>query len=121
MDKAIAMTLPTDPRYQSIARLAIASFASIHNLDVEAIEDLRVCLSEALNMFLESACSVDVYMKFDQDQLKVQVSSDDEEWVNRPGYDMGRMILDSLMDEVSFETNSIVFIKDAGEVHHDRT
>lgn len=120
MDQAIAMTLPNDPRYQSLARLAIASFAAIHNLDVEAIEDLRVCLSEGLNMFLESASSVDVYMQFDQDKLEVQISSDDEEWVKGPGYDMGRMILDSLMDEVCFDTNRIIFIKDAGEVYHDR-
>ena len=46
----ITVTIPSNPLHVSTIRLMIADRFAI-GFDVEAIADLRVCVSEALNFF----------------------------------------------------------------------
>ncbi len=109
----ITVTIPSNPLHVSTIRLMISSIASHIGFDVEAIEDLRVCVSEALNFFLDTHEEVTVFFDMEPDNLTVCVRT--------PGFyndveanqtlQLSRLILDSLMDEVSLDEKGLQFIK----------
>ncbi len=51
----IAMSLPVDVKYISVARLAIAGAAARADLSIEATEDLKIAVSEACTNVIEHA------------------------------------------------------------------
>ena len=52
--KAVALQIPSRPEYVTTLRLVTASIAQKMHFDIEAIDDLRVCVSEAVNYLLPS-------------------------------------------------------------------
>ena len=55
MSEKLVLTVPGIPKYVSTVRLAVSSVASHAGLDIEAIEDIRVAVSEACNNIIEHA------------------------------------------------------------------
>ncbi len=109
MKRNIKLTLPGHPEYQSMVRLTVAAIANTMGFDVETIEDLRVCISEALNFYLGEETHIEYELH--QEELRVFVHGEGEPFEHVTDTAMGKMILESLMDEVKINQEGIRFVK----------
>lgn len=46
-DEPTSITIPAKPEYVSVARLVVAAFADLLDFDGEAVEDIKIAVSEA--------------------------------------------------------------------------
>lgn len=94
----ILVKIPARPEYISIIRLTASSVASSMGFDIEAIEDIRVCISEACNnaMLLADTIEVELFVHEECIEIGVKPFGTPENAVN----EMGILIIRSLMDVV---------------------
>ena len=52
----VELRLPNRPEFVAVARLAVSAVATRMDFDIEAIEDLKVAVGEALNNAIEHGC-----------------------------------------------------------------
>ncbi|MCC7493375.1 MAG: ATP-binding protein [Fimbriimonadaceae bacterium] len=72
----LTLTLPARPEFVSLARLTLAGLAARLDYDVDAVEDIRVAVAEAVGLLLREggADTVVVSAQWSRDQLAVTVS-----------------------------------------------
>ena len=132
----ISLTVPSLPAYVSVVRLAISAMASRCGFDIEAIEDIKVAVAEAVtNAVIHSSKqkseTIKIDSKYDYLKRELRIKIEDQ----GPGFDMkhiktpdisrlesgglGLFIIRSIMDEVKLNTTmgqgtSIVMVKRIG-------
>ena len=112
----IVLSLPLRAEFVSIVRLTGSGIASRAGFDYDAVEDIKVCLSEACNSLLndkkkkgiswETGVVIEFFVSGEKLTIKfaVEDAGDWEPSVETEGEDdYGLMIARALMDE--FETN----------------
>ena len=52
----VELRLPNRPEFVAVARLAVSAVATRMDFDIEAIEDIKVAVGEALNNAIEHGC-----------------------------------------------------------------
>jgi serine/threonine-protein kinase RsbW len=122
----ISLTLPGIPEFVSVARLTLSGIANRMGFDIDAIEDLKVAVSEACTNAMKHGCNIadDSYVVnyiVSGDRLIIDVCDSgrgfDLEVVESPDFDnpkengLGLYIIKTLMDEVevkSLENNGTI-------------
>ena len=61
MDK-IFVKIPSEKKYISTVRLSISSIANTIAMDIECIEDLKVSISEVMNLFVDESSFFEISM-----------------------------------------------------------
>ena len=62
MSETLKLSVPCDARYVSTVRLAVSSVASLAGFDIEAIEDIKIAVSEACtNIILHGGIGENAY------------------------------------------------------------
>jgi len=108
MDK-LALRIPSKPQYISTLRLMTASVANGMNFDIESVEDLRVCVSEAVNYLLPDNDELEVIFGVYENRLEITINA---EWAKADQEnELYRLILETLLDEVNYEEGSIILVK----------
>lgn len=104
----VRVAVPAKEGYISTLRLTTASIAQQQGFDIEAVDDLRVCISEVLNTLLPSYSIFEVTYYVEEAQLRIvmQAPKDRQELG-----DLSLLILDSLMDHVEFGEQELVLVK----------
>ena len=117
----IEVSIPHRAEYVSLIRLTVASIANRMGFDVEAIEDIKVALSEACsNAIMHGGCDTSdnflIQFLLDNARLTISVSDfgkgydakaiplPDIEKLNEGG--LGIFIIRSLMDDVHIDTGN---------------
>ena len=118
MADVMKISVPGKPEYVGTVRMAISCLANNAGFDVEAIEDIKVAVSEACTNAIchgkDKNCSYEVSCELEKDKLIVSVADD------AGGYDpsryrepclavpkeggLGLFIIRALMDEVDIST-----------------
>lgn len=127
MADVIKLNVPGKPEYVAMVRLAVSSVAGNAGFDIEAIEDIKVAVSEACNNVV---CHCNSYYEvsclLNTDKLEIRVKDDgcgyekanykepSKEYPKEGG--LGIFIIRALMDEVDIKTQigtgtSITMIK----------
>ncbi|NLY77135.1 MAG: histidine kinase [Tissierellia bacterium] len=109
------LTIPGKPDYISVARLTSSAIASKIGFSLEEIEDIKVSLSEACVNALKRVDQINIEFLVDDTKFSVLVenvssSCDGNEEVVRE-LEMGILIMESLMDEVNFNSKGVELIK----------
>jgi len=78
MNDVILLTIPAKPEYVLTVRLAVAGIATRAGLDVESIEDLKVCVAEGCILLIgeeesEGNENIDISFKIDK-ELEINLS-----------------------------------------------
>lgn len=110
MDK-LTITIPPKSVYIKSLRLFTASLASDLGFDIEAVEDLRVVVSEAVNYKLSDQDITINFLAKDK-ELEIQVVGKDKSLDER-ALKMRNLILEELADEVQISEDEIKIIKRA--------
>lgn len=112
MDK-IRYTIPNKAKYFYSVRLIITSILSNLNRDLEEIEDIKVAVTESLNMALKLKISEDINIEFEiGEKLLVKISKIDEEKLNEvEELSLSKTIIECLVDESYFEKEYMYLVK----------
>jgi len=75
MDK-IFVKFPSEKKYISTLRLSISSIANTISMDIENIEDLKVSISEVVNLFVDESEFFEISMDVFDDKIEIEVMPD---------------------------------------------
>jgi len=107
MDR-IDLRVPVKAEYVSVNRLVSSSLASLMGFDIEAIDDIKVCLGEVCNQCIQlaklQANFLEIGFLRDEDLLRMEVSVEVENELDdltTSGLEMSRLIVETLMDNFS--------------------
>lgn len=115
MDK-IFVKIPSEKKYISTVRLSISSIANTISMNIENIEDLKVSISEVLNLFVDESEFFEISMDVFEDKIEIEVIPDisllgiQEKEENR----FALLILENLVDKIEFKEKSVLLIKNKG-------
>lgn len=117
MNNIVELNVPSRLEYIGVARLTSSSIANTFDLNVDQIEDIKVCVNEACVNVLNFSDSEQIKMEFssNEDSMIIKIDSVVENIPEGTKHtkqgEMGLLIISSLMDEVSFEDNAITMVK----------
>lgn len=93
----IKLQIASKSEYMKTVRLTSTSLASCLDFDIEKIEDLRVIVQEACNLYIDSD-KIDITYKLQNESIEIEVRGDKKTIINKE--DLGVQILKALSDEV---------------------
>ena len=70
MDK-IFVKIPSEKKYISTVRLSISSIANTIAMDIECIEDLKVSISEVMNLFVDESSFFEISIAVIEDKIEI--------------------------------------------------
>lgn len=106
----ISLRVPSRPEFVTTLRLVTASLAQMADFDVETIDDLRVCISEAVNYLLPINEEIGVEFALGEEDFTIEIDAE-YEGAQEADQDLHRMILESLMDQVEYHKDGITLVK----------
>lgn len=130
MGDLLKFTIPGQPEYVKIAKLAVGSAAGIANFDIEAIEDIEIAVGEAcknischgfdgFSNFYEVECQIDenkIVITVSDERCEHSLKKSKKPCLDCPNEgNLGIYIIKSLMNEVELvkaeNRNSIRMVK----------
>ena len=111
----IKLSIPSKANYICVARLTTSSIANNIGFNIDDIEDLKVCVSEACINALDKSTDINIEFMIELDKLIIKVDNvskyrpEDLE-INKEKK-LGILIIESLMDEVYFSKKGVEMIK----------
>ncbi len=115
----ISLSIPCKPDYISVVRLTTSAIANSMGLNIDEIEDIKVCIGEACVNVINQNCKDEIHIEYEiqEDKLTIKVNNvtneiiDDNDSEDFRGAELGLFIINSLMDEVKFNEQGINMIK----------
>lgn len=109
MKDTVTLQIPAEPVYISVVRLTASSLASNLGFDIEEVEDIRVCVSEACNNVMHDREQISLRFQIKENALAIDVDG-----FSKPSSEQGKLgylIMASLMDVVEETADGIHMIK----------
>lgn len=108
MDQVYTFSLPACAKNISTVRLTTSSIAAQIDMDLETIEDIKVCISEACNLAIRSGTDrIDIEYIIDNGLLinitNLATTDKSEDFK----YEMAQMIIQALNEEATFTDDTI--------------
>ena len=114
----IRLNIPCKPDYISVVRLTTSAIANNIGLNIDEIEDIKVCIGEACVNVINQNCKDEINIEYgiEADKLTIKVNNvtneiKDDDSENFGEAELGLFIINSLMDEVNFNEQGINMIK----------
>lgn len=108
--ETVKLVIPSNPKYVTTLRLVTASIAQQMGFDIEAVDDLRVCVSEAVNYLFNFNEKIKIIFSEEKENLVITISAKVPMDDSKEGK-LHRMIMESLLDEVEDRKDGLVLIK----------
>ena len=115
MDK-IFVKIPSEKKYISTVRLSISSIANTIAMDIENIEDLKVSISEVVNLFVDEGNFFEISIAVIEDKIEIEVLPDVSisEIQQKEENKFALLILENLVDKIEFKEKSVLLVKNKG-------
>lgn len=115
MDK-IFVKIPSEKKYISTVRLSISSIANTIAMDIENIEDLKVSISEVMNLFVDEGNFFEISIAVIEDKIEIEVLPDVSisEIQQKEENKFALLILENLVDKIEFKERSVLLVKNKG-------
>jgi hypothetical protein len=115
MDK-IFVKIPSEKKYISTVRLSISSIANTIAMDIECIEDLKVSVSEVMNLFVDESSFFEISIAVIEDKIEIEVVPDISisEIQQKEENKFALLILENLVDKIEFKEKSVLLVKNKG-------
>lgn len=113
----IYLNIPCKPDYISLVRLTASAIAHNLRLNIDEMEDIKVCIGEACVNVINQNCKDEISIQFlvEENKLTIKVKDVQKDAVNDSnGFkesELGLLIIKSLMDEVEFNDQGIDMVK----------
>ena len=115
MDK-IFVKIPSEKKYISTVRLSISSIANTISMNIENIEDLKVSISEVMNLFVDEGNFFEISIAVIEDKIEIEVVPDISisEIQQKEENKFALLILENLVDKIEFKEKSVLLVKNKG-------
>lgn len=108
--ETIVLEIPSKPEFIVTLRLATASIAQLMGFNIEVVDDLRICVSEAVNYLVDYNEKLHFEYFMEEEELRIVIQAENiVEKKESP--DLHWLILDSLLDKVEKKNNSLILTK----------
>lgn len=113
----IYLRIPRKADYISLVRLTSSSIAYNLNMNIDEIEDIKVCIGEACNNSLSLSTNDEISITFEVDKEKIIIEVDGvtenipEELDENNERELGLLIINTLMDNVEYSNIGIRMTK----------
>ncbi len=106
----IKFTIPSNPRYLQMLRLSSASIANSMGFDIEAIEDIKVIVSELFTYLLSDVDEIKVDFVLHDTKLNIVFYRHmvQKEGLNEAQFELKKQILMALSDDIVLEDERVV-------------
>ncbi|MDO4604379.1 MAG: hypothetical protein Q4B23_00195 [Helcococcus sp.] len=106
----IKFTIPSNPRYLQMLRLSCASIANSMGFDIEAIEDIKVIVSELFTYLLSDVDEIKVDFVLHDTKLNIVFYRHmvQKEGLNEAQFELKKQILMALSDDIVLEDERVV-------------
>ena len=109
----IDLKIPSNAKYFSSIRLFLSGLLTNLDLDIEKIEDLKIALSECLNIALKLKCQEEIDVKFCiyEDKFEIQIGKICKRDINEDDeLSLSLTIIDCLVDKSNLEDEKLSII-----------
>ncbi|NMW86034.1 anti-sigma factor [Peptoniphilus sp. AGMB00490] len=106
--------IPNDAKYFSTVRLMLSGILNLLNRNIEEIEDLKMAVTESLNISLSltDLDHIDIVFEIEEKNIKICVSEIKEEKLEKSEkLFLSKTIIESLVDECYFDGNKFILSK----------
>lgn len=112
----IFVKIPSEKKYISTVRLSISSIANTIAMDIECIEDLKVSISEVMNLFVDESSFFEISIAVIEDKIEIEVLPDISisEIQQKEENKFALLILENLVDKIEFKEKSVLLVKNKG-------
>lgn len=107
-------TLPNNGKYFFTSRLLVSGIMSILNRNVEEMEDIKMAVTEGLNIAMKLQCkeTVDLTFSIDEDKLTIVIDEVCKKTLdNLEELALSRIIIDTVVDESRLENDTMILVK----------
>ncbi|MDO5040633.1 MAG: anti-sigma factor [Peptoniphilus sp.] len=107
----ISLKIPANAKYFSSLRLFLSGILTGMNFDIDKIEDLKMALSECLNVALKLDCKENIEVEFTvwDDKIKIQIGDICKKNVESlEEISLPLMIVECLVDKCEIEDESLI-------------
>jgi hypothetical protein len=114
----VSLAVPAQANYLVLARLALSAVCRLTPLSPDEVADLKLAVTEAANDYIaeqpqdqpDAERRVRFVFRLADDELVMELHGA-AGWVHGEERDLGRAIIDALMDECSFEADRTRLVK----------
>ncbi len=118
MNDIISLKIPKEPKYISVARLAVSGISMQLGFDIDCIEDIKVSIAEACINALKVTREPEILIEFEVREASLVIRVKDVKDVQGDNgleeLSMGQFIIKSLMDKVEYVDFGIEMTKNLG-------
>ena len=108
--------IPNDAKYFSTVRLMLSGILNLLNRDIEEIEDLKMAVTESLNIChkLSENDQIDLIFEIEEnDKIRICVSEISEEKLEESeDLSLAKTIIECLVDESHFDGSKFILSKE---------
>lgn len=107
-------TLPNNGKYFFTSRLLVSGICTVLNRDIEELEDLKMAVTEGLNIAMTLNCkdTVDLMFEISEDEMKITIDEICEDSLeDLEELALSRIIIETVMDEIKIENNTMILLK----------
>lgn len=115
----IYLSIPRSPEYFSSVRLFTSGILSGKSLDIEKIEDVKMALSEGLNIayVLECKDNIDIEYEIDENRIKINIDRVCKDDIRKTeNLELSSRIIDCLVDDFYIQDEVLTMIVELEEI-----
>lgn len=109
--------IPAKPQFISVVRLTTSGIANSMMFDIDGIEDIVMCVSEACNIIINSELEEEITIEYElkEEEIRIKISDFNPSYIEKSDNTrMSDMIIRSLMDEVDCKDNLLELVLKVG-------
>jgi anti-sigma regulatory factor (Ser/Thr protein kinase) len=119
----VSLTMPAKPEYLLLARLALSAMCRLTPLEPEQVADLKLAITEAATYIMGGerrsearegtgeAAPIHYSYSIDDDRMVLEVSGEEQPTLSEEERQLGRAIIQAVVDENSFEPGVVRLVK----------
>jgi serine/threonine-protein kinase RsbW len=120
----VSLTMPAKPEYLVLARLALSAVCRLTPLEPEQVADLKLAVTEAATYIMggerrsstrdgeeEQPSEIAYSFTIEDDRLVLEVRGEEQPTISEEERQLGRAIIEAVVDEHSFNAGAIRLVK----------
>jgi Histidine kinase-like ATPase domain len=119
----VSLTMPAKPEYLVLARLALSAMCRLTPLEPEQVADLKLAITEAATYIMGGerrseardgageASPIHYSYCIEDDRMVLEVSGEEQPTLSEEERQLGRAIVEAVVDENSFEPGVVRLVK----------
>src|SRR3954452_2373156 len=119
----VSLTMPAKPEYLVLARLALSAMCRLTPLEPEQVADLKLAITEAATYIMggerrseareQTGDATPIHYSFsiEDDRMVLEVSGEERPTLSEEERQLGRAIVEAVVDENSFEPGVVRLVK----------